>query len=54
MKLSAWAKEQGITYRTAWQWFKNGKLPVNAIQTKTGTILVDVPIIKSEPSKLKI
>ncbi len=44
MKLSQWAKHQGITYRTAWNWFKSGKLPVKAIQTKTGTILVEVSI----------
>ena len=40
MKLSAWAKEQGIGYLTAWRWFKNGTLPVPAVQLKTGTILV--------------
>ena len=40
MKLSTWAKKQGISYRTAWRWFKEGKLPVRAEQTKTGTILV--------------
>lgn len=40
MKLSIWAKQQGITYRTAWQWYKDGKLPVPAIRTPTGTILV--------------
>ena len=47
MKLSTWAKKQGISYRTAWRWFKNGKLPVLAEQTKTGTIL-----IKEKPSQL--
>ena len=40
MKLSTWAKKQGISYRTAWRWFKEGKLPVAAEQTKTGTILI--------------
>lgn len=40
MKLSEWAKKNGITYRTAWKWFKAGKLPVSAEQTPTGTILV--------------
>lgn len=40
MKLSIWAKRQGISYRTAWRWFKEGKLPVIAEQTKTGTILI--------------
>jgi len=41
MKLSAWAKKQGITYKTAWNWFKTGRLPVHAFQTPTGTILVE-------------
>jgi len=40
MKLSIWAKNQGISYRTAWRWFKEGKLPVAAEQTATGTILI--------------
>ncbi len=43
MRLSAWAKTQGVSYRTAWEWFKNGTLPVPARQLTTGTILVDVP-----------
>ncbi|MBU2765970.1 IS607 family transposase [Acidithiobacillus ferrivorans] len=43
MRLSAWAKTQGVSYRTAWEWFKNGTLPVPARQLATGTILVDVP-----------
>ena len=40
MKLSTWAKKQGISYRTAWRWFKEGKLPVPSEQTPTGTILI--------------
>jgi putative resolvase len=40
MKLSTWAKKQGVSYRTAWRWFKENKLPVIAEQTKTGTILI--------------
>lgn len=40
MKLSIWAKKQGISYRTAWRWFKEGNLPVDAEQTSTGTILI--------------
>ena len=43
MRLSAWAKTQGVSYRTAWEWFKNGTMPVPARQLATGTILVDVP-----------
>jgi len=41
MKLSIWAKKQGVSYRTAWRWFKDGKLPVPAEQTSSGTILVN-------------
>lgn len=41
MKLSQWAKKVGLTYNTAWRLFKSGKLPVKAIQLKTGTILVE-------------
>jgi len=40
MKLSTWAKKQGICYQTAWIWFRDGKLPVRAEQLPTGTILV--------------
>ncbi|PEH74622.1 integrase [Nocardia sp. FDAARGOS_372] len=43
MKLSAWAKEQGVSYRTALNWFHAGTLPVPARQLPTGTILVDPP-----------
>lgn len=35
------AMTQGVTYRSAWEWFKNGALPVPARQLSTGTILVD-------------
>lgn len=42
MKLSDWAKTQGISYQTAWRWFKTGRLPVNATQTPSGTILVEL------------
>lgn len=40
MKLSKWAKEQGICYRTAWIWFKEGKMPVKAEQLPSGAIMV--------------
>ncbi len=41
VKLSEWASQQGVTYHTAWAWFKKGILPVPAIQLPTGTILVN-------------
>ena len=40
MKLNDYAAQQGISYRTAWRWWKLGKLPGH--QMDTGTILVDV------------
>lgn len=52
MKLSTWAKKQGISYRTAWRWFKEGTLPVEVEQTATGTILVNEA--KSENNRVAI
>lgn len=43
MKLSAWAKQQGITYKTAWRMWKAGRLPMPATQLATGTVILDVP-----------
>jgi predicted site-specific integrase-resolvase len=47
MKLSEWAKQKGISYRTAWRMWKTGKLPVPAEQLPTGTVVVYPP---PEPS----
>jgi predicted site-specific integrase-resolvase len=41
MKLSDWARKNGLTYVTAYNLFKNGNLPGKITQLKTGTILVD-------------
>ena len=35
MKLSQWARQQGIRYETAWRWYRDGQLPVQAEQTAT-------------------
>jgi putative resolvase len=40
MKLSEWAKKQGVSYRTAWRWFKAGILPVPVKQLSNGTIIL--------------
>lgn len=40
MKLSQWAKQQGISYTTAWRMWKSGRLPVPAEQMPTGTVIV--------------
>ncbi|AEJ45105.1 IS607 family transposase [Alicyclobacillus acidocaldarius] len=43
MKLSDWARKNGITYKTAWRWVKEGRMPVPFEQTPSGTILVREP-----------
>ncbi len=43
MKLSEWARQQGIHYMTAWRWWRGGKLPVPAYQTPSGSVFVTVP-----------
>jgi putative resolvase len=40
MKFSVLAEQNSISHQTAWNWFTSGRLPVPAIQTATGTILV--------------
>lgn len=41
MRLSTYAKNMGVSYKTAWRWWKEGKL--NAYQLDTGTIIVREP-----------
>jgi len=55
MKLSQWAKKMGISYRRAWQMFKEDKIP-NAIQLPTGTIVVleDEKPLVAEPNTVAI
>ena len=49
IKLSKWAKNKGISYKTAYRWVKNNQMPCSFTQTETGTILVhDDDIIKDE------
>ena len=43
MKLSEWARINGVSRQTAARWFHAGILPVPARQLATGTILVDGP-----------
>lgn len=42
MKLSDWAKQNGVSYKTAYRWFHAGQLPDPSRQLPSGTILVDV------------
>jgi predicted site-specific integrase-resolvase len=45
VKLSAYTSKHGISYPTAWRWFKAGK--VAGFQADTGTIIVTEPTIES-------
>lgn len=47
MKLSKWAKQNGICYRTAYNWFKNNQLPLKAQQMPSGTIILKEELPKS-------
>src|SRR5207237_5576945 len=49
VRLREWAESQGVHYQTAWKWFRDGTLPVPAVQTASGTILVN-PEAEAAPS----
>jgi len=49
MKLSAWAKRQGVRDQTAWNWFHAGIWPIPARPRPTGTSLVDEATIEPGP-----
>lgn len=42
MKLSQYAKKAGVTYKTAWRWYKAGTL--DAYQMPTGMVIVRDPV----------
>ncbi|MBT9161278.1 MAG: hypothetical protein DDT26_02583 [Dehalococcoidia bacterium] len=48
MKLSAYAHKVGVSYRTAWRWFKAGKIV--GYQVDTGTIIITDPISEAVPA----
>lgn len=53
MKLSEYAKQQGISYRTALRWWKAGMVP--GYQAATGTIIVTEPeMAPARPRKVAI
>lgn len=47
MRLKEWAREQGVSYRTALNWFHAGTLPAPARQLDSGTILVESPVVEA-------
>lgn len=48
MRLSAWARQTGVSYKTAWRMWKAGTLPVPAEQLATGTVIIHCPAASSE------
>ena len=53
MKLSQYAKQQGISYKTAWRWYKAGQL--DAYQTATGTVIVrDQPAVIASTGRIAL
>lgn len=48
MKLSEYAKQQGISYRTAFRWWQAGQIP--GYQVATGTIIVHAPPVHAPPN----
>lgn len=48
-KLSVWARENGVSYQTAWNMVKANKMPVRFERLATGTILV----IEEEKCEMK-
>lgn len=49
MKLSAYAKQLGLSYKTVWRMWKRGEL--NAYQLPSGTVIVEPMVIQSSNKK---
>jgi putative resolvase len=45
ISLAKWAKQEGISYRTAWRWLRSGRLPAPYVTTPTGRVMVQQPVI---------
>lgn len=42
VKLAEWARREGVHYQTAWEWARDGKMPVPVYQTPSGSWMVRV------------
>lgn len=40
MKLAEWARREGVHYQTAWEWARDGKMPVPVYRTPSGSWMV--------------
>ena len=52
MRLSAYAKQMGVSYKTAFRWWKAGKL--DAYQLDTGTVIVREPLASEVPTNVAL
>ena len=52
MRLSAYAKQMGVSYKTAFRWWKAGKL--DAYQLDTGTVIVREPLASETPTNIAL
>lgn len=52
MRLSAYARKMGVTYKTAFRWWKAGRL--DAYQLDTGTIIVREPATVQETTNVAL
>lgn len=52
MRLSQYAKKMGVSYKTAFRWWKAGKL--DAYQLDTGTIIVREPAQPQEATQIAL
>ena len=44
MRLTQWAKQEGVHPKTAYRWYREGILAVPARKIGARTILVDIPV----------
>lgn len=44
MRLANWARQNGLSYHTAYRLYRSGKFPIPTEQLPTGTILVHPPV----------
>jgi putative resolvase len=49
VKLSEWARRNGVHYQTAWQWAREGKMPVPVVRTATGRYMVVDEEVEEKP-----
>jgi putative resolvase len=52
MRLSQYAKHMGVSYKTAFRWWKAGKL--DAYQLDTGTVIVREPVSTEPPANVAL